>query len=390
MKKVLFIFSITAFIIWSACSEKPERTASVEIIDGVEYVHNTEIPLHPDKTVSFEEDLSIGGEDDEGNIVLFQPTSFIVDQNENIYISDWQDKAIKAFDKSGEYIRTIGRKGEGPGEFKSISSLTFLPDGRLLVMDSSSRRANIFNSSGKFVESYQWKKRFGRLHLTTNSSCTLSVSILEGERPLEERKHFVKEFDFKGQEILSFGEFVVAESKVYSGKGFAVGISVPYSPASIFAADPARHYLYHLINNKYLIEVFDRTGKVIRKIDRPYEPVPFTSKEAQEFRARREKSKNEYIRKLVKEMVLPSIKTIAPRMLVDDLGNLWIETHEQIDEVERTLTAHDIFNTDGYYEGRVWLDIRPRLFVKGRMYRMHTDEETGYRFLKRYRVTWID
>jgi hypothetical protein len=136
--------------------------------------------------------------------------------------------------------------------------------------------------------------------------------------------------------------------------------------------------------------VFDRTGKVIRKIDRPYEPVPFSSQEAQEYKAGLEKSRNESTRKLAKEMVMPSRKTVSSRMLVDDLGNLWIETHEQKEEEERTLIAHDIFNTNGYYEARVWLDIRPRQFVKGKMYRMQTDEETGYRFLKRYRVTWTD
>jgi hypothetical protein len=355
MKKLLFIFSITALIIWSACSEKPEGTASVEIIDGVEYVHNKEVPLHPKKTVSFEEDLSIGGEDDEGNIVLFRPTSFIVDRNENIYIIDWQDQAIKAFNQNGEYIRTIGRKGEGPGEFRSIRYLTFLPNGRLLAMDYGARRTSIFNSSGNFLESYKWQKRFGQIHLATNSSCTLSESTYEGNTPLEGRKLFVKEYDFKGQEILTFGEFVVAERKVHSEKGLSIALSVPHSPKSVFTADPVRHYLYHLLNNKYLVEVFDRTGKVIRKIDRPYEPVPFSSQEAQEYKAGLEKSRNESTRKLAKEMVMPSIKTVSSRMLVDDLGNLWIETHEQKEEEERTLIAHDIFNTNGYYEARVWV-----------------------------------
>lgn len=43
------------------------------MIDGIEYVHNPEIPLNPNKMVSFEEELSIGEEDEEGNIVLFRP-----------------------------------------------------------------------------------------------------------------------------------------------------------------------------------------------------------------------------------------------------------------------------------------------------------------------------
>ena len=197
MRKGLSIFSLITFVILSACSKKPESAARVEIIDGIKYVHNTEIPLHPNKTVAFEEDLSIGGEDDEGNIVLFRPSRFLVDQNENIYVTDRQDQVIKVFDPDGRYMWTIGAKGEGPGEFRSVGYQIFLPDGRLLVMDSSARRISIFNSSGEFLESYQWKKQLGRLQFATDSSCIVSEYIFEGDDPLEERRLCIKEYDFK-------------------------------------------------------------------------------------------------------------------------------------------------------------------------------------------------
>jgi len=390
MKKCLFFFSIAAFLIWSACSKKPESVARVEIIDGIEYVHNTKVPLHPNKTVTFEEYLSIGEEDDEGNIVLFRPTGFIVDQNETIYITDSQDQVIKVFDTNGKCIRTIGRKGEGPGEFRSIGYQIFLPDGRLLVIDFSARRTSIFESSGEFLESHQWFNRLSRLHFATDSSYIITEYTFEGDNPLEGRRLFIKEYDFKGNEIRSFGEFVPPEMKVHAERNIAIAIGVPHSPQSIFAIDQTQQYLYHCLNNNYIIEVFDKTGEVFRKIDRPYEPVPFTSKDAKEFLARYEKSRNENIRKMAKQMPMPRIKTITPRMIVDDLGNLWVETHEQKEEEDRTFTAYDIFNIDGYYDAKVWLEKRPGLFVKGKMYRMHTDEETGYWFLKRYGVIWSD
>jgi len=390
MRKGLFIFSLIVFMILSACSKKPESAARVEIIDGIKYVHNTEIPLHPNKTVTFEEDLSIGGEDDEGNIVLFRPSRFIVDQNENIYITDSQDQVIKVFDPNGRYMWIIGAKGEGPGEFKSVGHQTFLTDGRLLVMDSMARKISIFNSSGEFIESYQWQKQLGRLQFATDSSCIVAEYTFEGDKPLEGRRFYIKEYDFKGNEIRLFGEFVPQEMKVHAERNFAVGIRVPHSPQSVFASDQKRQCLYHCLNDKYNIEVFDKTGKVFKKIDRPYEPVPFTSKDAEKFRARYENSRNENMKKIAKNITMPQIKAITPRMLVDDLGNLWVATHEQKEEEDRTFTAYDIFNTDGYYEAKVWIDKGPSLLMKGKMYRMDTDEETGYRFLKRYRIIWTD
>lgn len=371
------------FIVF-ACSKKPESAAIVEIIDGIEYVHNTEIPLYPNKTVSFEEELSIGGEEYD---MLFQPQRFIVDQNENIYISDFQDQSIKVFDPRGKHIKTIGRKGEGPGEFLYVGDMIFLPDGRLMVMDFDINRLSLFDSDGKYINSYHWTIRLGGLHYATNSSCALTVHTFEGDQPLEKMKIFVKKFDFKGTEIQSFGEFRPDDMKIYTENrrkgGIVVAISPPYSPHSIFVADPARQYLFHCVNDEYKIEIFNKDGKIIRRFDRPYEPLPFTEKEAKEFQ-------REILKKIAKEIPVPDVKTITSRMLVDNEGNLWVETYETKEEDAKVFIAYDIFNPEGRYEAKVWINKMPRLFVKGKMYCMGTDKESGYQYVKRYRVVWSE
>lgn len=59
-------------------------------------------------------------------------------------------------------------------------------------------------------------------------------------------------------------------------------------------------------------------------------------------------------------------------------------------EREESRRAWDIFNSDGHYLTRLWLTINPGIFVEGKMYRLHSDEETGFRTVRRYRVTWSD
>lgn len=61
---------------------------------------------------------------------------------------------------------------------------------------------------------------------------------------------------------------------------------------------------------------------------------------------------------------------------------MYIEGGSQDDETPY------IFNPDGYYEAKVWAVVKPEIFMNGKMYRFHTDEETGYRFVKRYRIVW--
>lgn len=391
MRRALFIFTLSALLIPVACSEKMESAASVEVIDGVEHVHNTGTPLYPDRSVTFEEDLSIGGEDYE---MLSRPMNLVVDKEGHIFIADNQDQSIKVFGPDGEFIRSIGRKGEGPGEFSYVGYQAFIPDGRLLVMDAMASRLSLFDAEGTYLVSHHWTQRNSRPLYATDSSCVMSEFVFgEGKDPLEERTLFVKKYDFEGNEILNFGEFLAEEMKIHresraGGGGITFGISVPHSSHSIFAADQARERLYHCINDEYMIEVFDENGKVIRRLDRPYEPLPFTSEDAEEFRS--QYAQSESMKKMVQGVPMPAVKAITPRMLVDEGGNLWVETYEKKKVDDKDFTAYDIFNPDGFYEAKVWVDVRPNLFVNGKMYCFHTDKETGYRLVKRYRVVWSD
>lgn len=386
MRKALFLFIASALLLWPACSKKAEQKARVEVIGGVEYIHNPETPVYPDRTVSFEEDLVIGGEDEEGNVVLFDPGLFFVDESGNVYISESRDQVFKVFSPDGQHMKTLGAKGSGPGEFQSIGFSGFTPDGRFLVTDYQARRTSLFDASGEFLKSFPWQKWYSLVHLVTDSYYLTSEYVYGEDR--QDRKLFVKKIDFDGNEIGSYGEFTPPQTKMITQGSIAFGMSIPYSPLSLFAGDQDRGWLYHCMSDTYVIEVFDETGKLFRRIDRPYEPVPFTSDDAEEFRSRYENSTNEVLKKMVKDMELPKVKSVASRMLVDDRGYLWIQTNETEKEEDQTLTAYDVFSSDGYYDSRVWSALSPRLFKNGKMYRMETDEETGYRTLKRYNVTW--
>jgi hypothetical protein len=221
-----------------------------------------------------------------------------------------------------------------------------------------------------------------------SSSYIISEIVYSGDRRFDQL--FVKEVDFNGKEIRSYGEFTPPEAKIIRQRKYSLFFISPVTTSSIFAGDQDRGLFYHCLNNKYIIEVYDTSGKLLRKIDRPYEPVPFTDKDAKAYRARHGYGNlpNEFLRKAIEEMEMPKVKSIVEGMYVDDEGNLWIRTNEIKEEEDKILTAFDIFNSDGYYFAKVWTAIIPSIFKKGKMYRMDTDQDTGYRSLKRYKVIW--
>ncbi len=55
---------------------------------------------------------------------------------------------IRVFDAEGEFSRTIGRSGEGPGEFVSLSQTWVLGGDSVAAWDSRQRRMTVFGPSG--------------------------------------------------------------------------------------------------------------------------------------------------------------------------------------------------------------------------------------------------
>jgi hypothetical protein len=376
---------MSLLVIVTACKKGPESKAQVEVIDGVTHIHNSESPLYPERTLIFEEELSIGGENDAGNIILYQPWRYTVGDKGDIYVSDRQESVVKKFNSEGQYIQTIGTKGEGPGEFQAMGSMTILPDGRLIILDWRARRTSIFGADGVFNESYKWRNSHFDIYFVTESSYTVEENVYG-----EERQLFVKTYDFNGKERVSFGQFTPPGMKMSTQGNSAFSIGLPYAPASIFAGDSTRQRLYHCLNDSYLIEVFNKEGDIIIKIDRPYKPVPFTDKDAQEYLEPFEENPESPFAKMARDVEMPSVKTVTERMLVDEEGRLWVETNEELERDNRIFIAYDIFNNEGYYEAKIWSDIRPGFFANGKMYHMKTDEHTGYRSLKRFRIIWKD
>lgn len=385
MKRVLQVFFLLCVILFMACSQSPKKGPWVEVVDGIECVHNPETPLYPRRTVVFEEELTIRSEDEEGNVLLYRPAWHLVDSKGDIYVCDLQDMEIKVFDPEGRWVRSIGRKGEGPGEFQNIGEIALLPDDRLLVLDWEAHRVSLFDQEGRFLSSHKFSNWSYDVFLTTDTFYVRDETIFG-----ETTKLFVKAVDFSGRELFSYGSFEPHHPQEIKEAGRWFSVSRPYDVRSILAGDPKNQRLYHCLNDRYLIEVYDRTGTLFRKIDRPYKLLP-TSDEDKKRYVEGFAGASEKDRALIdKHVRMPPVKTVTDRMFVDDQGNLWVETNEERKDEGKSLVAYDIFDEDGVYTARVWLAISPGIFRNGKMVRRETDEETGYRVFKRYRVLWRD
>jgi hypothetical protein len=381
----LWLIALVPALVLSGCRKGFDDAAGkvrTETVDGVTLVHNPSLPLDPGKTVRFEEEVSFGAEES-GPGAIYKPGQFAVDARNRVYIFEYSESVIKVFGEDGKFLKTIGRKGQGPGEFGQALFIGFCPDGRIFVTDSQNRRTSFFGLEGDFLSSYQWKTNIAIAYLILDNASVVQESVFDEGKS----RVFLKTFDFAGAEVKSWGEFFYPETKAVIRGEMAITVGIPYSPRSVLTGDQTLGRIYHCRNDAYLIEVFDSGGRVFRKIDRPYERVPFTDADRVDFLSRTSTGSIE-LADIYKDISWPKLKTVTDRMLCDDRGFLWVATNETKDENGRKLTAYDVFDAEGRYDARVWLDFTPARFAAGKMYRFKEDPETGVRVLTRYRVVW--
>lgn len=77
-------------------------------------------------------EVSIGELDGPEEYLFGWIFSIAVDEDHNVYVFDYQAQHVGVFDSEGDHVRTLGRQGEGPGEFNRAESIAMLPDGRLV------------------------------------------------------------------------------------------------------------------------------------------------------------------------------------------------------------------------------------------------------------------
>ena len=67
----------------------------------------------------------------------------------NLYVLDYQVDRVIVADPAGEFVRELGRRGEGPGEFEEVHGLAVMRDGRAVVSDSRRLVFHIFQADGR-------------------------------------------------------------------------------------------------------------------------------------------------------------------------------------------------------------------------------------------------
>jgi hypothetical protein len=105
--------------------------------------------------VDFKEVLVLGADESAPKEYLFNLiTDICTDSKGNIYIAEKKMAKVRVFDENGKFIKSIGRRGQGPGEMLEITCMTVDHKDELIVVDRMNRRFTRFSNMGDSTKTF--------------------------------------------------------------------------------------------------------------------------------------------------------------------------------------------------------------------------------------------
>ncbi|HET6347821.1 MAG TPA: 6-bladed beta-propeller [Candidatus Krumholzibacteria bacterium] len=326
-----------------------------ETKDGVVHVLNPGIPTDGSFRVTPHKVWSAGGDDDEDT--LFGVISDVdVDDKGNVYALDQQLSQVNVFAPDGHLLRTIGREGEGPGEFRRANVMFLMPNGNVAVLQQMPGKLVVFTPDGKPVDFQGPKGADGGM-----------IAYMDGGRAGDGLVLSLREFAQKPGAFSNQKSLVVFDA---SGKPRATLYqnTVQQDPASMmnfdekemrslaWAGGPDGRVYTSENFDAYEIKVFSPEGKLERVIDRDYS---HRSRSMLEMEAAKP-----HIRiRANGQNVKPQINSSSTdrdimRMIARADGTLWVlSSHGALDGSAGIMATFDVFDAKGRYVRTLTFDV---------------------------------
>jgi len=147
----------SALVCAGACDSSRSASPSVSLTEkdsaGVRVVSHAQGPIG--QIARREPALEIGREGDP-SYEFFGTTDVVALGSGNIVVMNGGSDELRFYDPLGNHLRSVGRSGDGPAEFRFLSRLSMRPGDTLMAVDPQRRRLVYFDSAGTFVrgESY--------------------------------------------------------------------------------------------------------------------------------------------------------------------------------------------------------------------------------------------
>lgn len=213
-------------------------------------------------------------------------------ENGHIAVADIQQLSLYHFGQDGNHIETIGRSGQGPGEYARFTDLIY-KNNQLLVFDVRNQRVNRYSFTNK------------RLLLTVTHDYEYSAlrehpaALFWKVVPASDGRHTSLYYDFNmmsadnprmakiaavpyNEDFTAASDTAVVVLDYTPEFEFRGGIlTIPYTPRGYVAT--LTDYLVYANNQNSSLLFYDRVGNLVREVDIPGEMAVVSGADKEEL-----------------------------------------------------------------------------------------------------------
>lgn len=372
---VSIVLFLSTFIMLVSCGgQKAEWKGTIEEEDGVTVIKNPKEPMYDESVFVLEDDLTIRGDEEKEEQMFQDIRTFDVNDNGDIYILDEKAANIKVFDSNGRHLRTIGKKGPGPGEFEMPISIAITPRKEIIINDMGKRALAFFDLEGHYIRQLSIADKFLFFGPRVTSQGHLIAShMVPAETPTSELKIFDSGLNL-----------ITALTSIPGDKPPVINFFTARTMSSLLWSMNYQDEIIwgNFLGGDYELNIHDREGRLVRKIIRDYDPRALTAGDKERMMDETfgdSPARNQW------QVRFPSNYPPFSGFTCDDEGRVYVKTYEKVKEEEGSY--FDIFDPEGRYIAKILFEVNPMILERGYLYTIEEDEE-GYQIFKRYKVTW--
>lgn len=295
-----------------------------------------------------------GGDDDE--IFFGNLDRIVTDPSGNAYALDTQLSEVRVFSPDGELLRTIGREGEGPGEFRGAGDLYYGIGDKVGVLQIFPGRIVQMDPEGNPLDNYLLPERpGGGFQVVLRAHADPDRLIVTGTRQdnsgdQQMQNQYLESYTADGELLATFHE----ESHPFRFGGMDYKESIFVGFQRRWTATPDGRVMAPLDYDAYKIHIWKADGSLERVVERAdYPPLARTN------------AQMETTQKLFDAVVsfnprstfevsktFPAISQIFAR----PDGELWVLSSRGIYErPENTAALLDVFDREGVFTRQIAL-----------------------------------
>lgn len=317
-----------------------------------------------------------------------QITSIAVDSRGYVYVGDWMAARVAVLDSTGALVRVVGRKGLGPGEFRSIRGVQVLPDDSLMVFDPGAGRLSVF-APGQERPAYVVNVTAAvggepfYIHRTRANDAFLAMfrPVFRGDDTVRRMERLqVLELDGRprGGPIRTYP----ARSflKIDGSNGFAI-MPNPFGNEGLYTLGRGDR-VHFLWSDSLAVETIDTRGERVGRFSTRYSPPRVGDADvAVAIEGMPPQMMREF--RSVLEDSLPERWPAARHLLADDRGRLWIGLHATAGQPREWA----VFTPEGRYLVSIFLPAGAEMHaIHGDRILAVREDESGVPFVVAYHM----